>query len=452
MKIEYPIINESLEISKQQIKSKLTPATSKDDGHYKLRIDPFISVSIAESLILQNNRLDKSIRILAQDVILNEFTYLCENEEATEDVVREFWKNNINEFYKQVQEFYAYGFGASEVIYDEKTKLPKKLYQIPAKSLFIHEERKPNKDGEIVSSYYAIQQMVGKDDVKMRLSRYNYDEEDDDLPVCLWLGGGKTSEFYEIPYWLPAFNSISAKVSLDELNAKKINEGNLLSGILTVIRPPAMMGEESVDDTLETQMSEAGTGIMTLELQSFNTEIPFDVKYIPISESNYQYLSDLAEKCDENVLACFSIPKVRLMIDDMTESMNSQKSNTIYEIYTKSLENEQLPFEIQINKFNRKYFNYTGVVDIKTPIFSDKKETEVQAILQLFNNGILTLGETIKAVSVLYPQLELGYDEGNPYFDDRYYNGNLLGIETNTDEMKDLLEFEDVGDLVEYLS
>ena len=63
MKIEYPIINESLEISKQQIKSKLTPATSKDDGHYKLRIDPFISVSIAESLILQNNRLDKSIRI-----------------------------------------------------------------------------------------------------------------------------------------------------------------------------------------------------------------------------------------------------------------------------------------------------------------------------------------------------------------------------------------------------
>lgn len=35
-----------------------------------------------------------------------------------------------------------------------------------------------------------------------------------------WLGGGKTSEFYEIPYWLPAFNSISAKVALDELNKK----------------------------------------------------------------------------------------------------------------------------------------------------------------------------------------------------------------------------------------
>ena len=56
----------------------------------------------------------------------------------------------------------------------------------------------------------------------MKLSRYQYDQEDDDLPTCFWLGGGKTSEFYEIPYWLPAFNSISAKVALDELNTKKV--------------------------------------------------------------------------------------------------------------------------------------------------------------------------------------------------------------------------------------
>lgn len=448
MKIEYPVLNQSLEIAKSQIKSELSPVTQKEDGHYKLRIDPFVPCSIAESLILQNNRLDKSIRILAQDVILNEFTYLSEEESEMEETVRKFWMDNINELYKQIQEYYSYGFGVSEIIFD-KNGLPKKLYQIPAKTVFIHEERSTDElTGEQISSYYAIQQVVGKEDVKMRLSRYNYTEEDDELPVCFWIGGGKTSEFYDIPYWLPAFNSISAKVSLDELNAKKINEGNLLSGILTVIRPPTMNGEESVDDTLETQMSEAGTGIMTLELQSFNTEIPFDVKYIPISESNYQYLSDLSERCDEDILACFSIPKVRLMIDDTSESMNSQKSNTIYEIYTKALENEQLPFEIQINKFNRKYFDYNGVIDIKTPIFSDKKEIEVQSILQLFNNGILTLGETIKAISVLYPHLELTVDEFNPLYHDRYYNGNLLGIEPNTDSLS---EFETVGDLIAYL-
>ena len=450
MKIDYPIINQSLEIAKQQIQSELAPKTSKEEGTYKLRIDPFIPVATAESLILQNNKLDKSIRILSQDVILNDFSFLNtdENEEIEETII-DFWKNNINEFYKQIQEFYAYGFGASEIIFDKKTGLPKKLYQIPAKTLFIHEERKKDVEtGEMISSYYAIQQVTGKPDVKMKLSRYNYTEEDDDLPVCLWIGGGKTSDFYDIPYWLPAFNSISAKVSLDELNAKKINEGNLLSGILTVIRPPVTKKDESIDDTLEEQMSEAGTGIMTLELQSFNTEIPFDVKYIPISEQNYDYLSKLAEQCDDDVLSCFSIPKIRMMNASEKESMNSNKSDVIYEVYTKSLENEQMPIEIQINKFNRKYFDYEGIVNIETPIFSDKKEIEVDMILKLFNNGLLTIGQSINAISILYPNLEMAVDETSPLFNERYYNGNLLGIEPNTD---DLNSFDDVRDLIAYL-
>ena len=263
----------------------------------------------------------------------------------------------------------------------------------------------------------------------MKLSRFQYDEEDSDLPTCFWLGGGKTSEFYEIPYWLPAFNSISAKVALDELNAKKINEGNLMSGILVIRRPPAFEGQkEETKKDLEDQMTDAGTGILVMDLESFNSEIPLEVQYVPISEQNYSYLSELADRCDEDILACFSIPKVRLMIDDVTESMNSQKSNTIYEIYTKSLENEQLPFEIEINKFNLKYFNYGGVVNIETPIFSDKKEVEINSILTLFNNGIITLGEAIKAVSVFYPALQLEYNDTNPLFNERYYNGRLLGM------------------------
>ena len=382
-------------------------------------------MSIAQNLILQNNRLDKSIRILAQDVILNEISYLSDKENDNEELVASFWKDNINELYKQLQEFYSYGFGASEIIFDEETGLPTKLYQIPADTLFIKQDS--NRDGTY--SYYAIQKVDGKPDVKMKLSRFQYDEEDSDLPTCFWLGGGKTSEFYEIPYWLPAFNSISAKVALDELNAKKINEGNLMSGILVIRRPPAFEGQkEETKKDLEDQMTDAGTGILVMDLESFNSEIPLEVQYVPISEQNYSYLSELADRCDEDILACFSIPKVRLMIDDVTESMNSQKSNTIYEIYTKSLENEQLPFEIEINKFNLKYFNYEGVVNIETPIFSDKKEVEINSILTLFNNGIITLGEAIKAVSVFYPALQLEYNDTNPLFNERYYNGRLLGM------------------------
>ena len=262
----------------------IAPKTSKEDEKYKYRIDPLVPVSIAQNLILQNNRLDKSIRILAQDVILNEITYLSDTESEIENTVASFWKNNINELYKQLQEFYSYGFGASEIIFDDETGLPKELYQIPAETLFIKQE--DNRDGTY--SYYAIQKIDGKPDVKMKLSRFTYDQEDDDLPTCLWLGGGKTSEFYEIPYWLPAFNSISAKVALDELNAKKINEGNLMSGILVIRRPPAFEGQkEETKKDLEDQMSDAGTGILVMDLESFNSEIPLEVQYVPISEQNY---------------------------------------------------------------------------------------------------------------------------------------------------------------------
>ena len=47
MKIEYPVLNQSLEIAKQQIKSELAPVTTKEEGVYNLRIDPFIPVRVA---------------------------------------------------------------------------------------------------------------------------------------------------------------------------------------------------------------------------------------------------------------------------------------------------------------------------------------------------------------------------------------------------------------------
>ena len=53
---------------------------------------------------------------------------------------------------------------------------------------------------------------------------------------------------------------------------------------------------------------------------------------------------------------------------------------------------------------------------------------EINSILTLFNNGIITLGEAIKAVSVFYPALQLEYNDTNPLFNERYYNGRLLGM------------------------
>ena len=153
MKINYTPLNNSLDINKRQIQMSIAPKTTKEDKEYQNRIDPIVSVTISQNLILQNNRLDKAIRILAQDVILNEINYLSDKESDIEQTVASFWKNNINELYKQIQEFYSYGFGASEIIFDKKTGLPVELYQIPDETVFIKQES--NRDGTY--SYYAIQ-------------------------------------------------------------------------------------------------------------------------------------------------------------------------------------------------------------------------------------------------------------------------------------------------------
>ena len=119
MKINYTPLNNSLDINKRQIQMSIAPKTTKEDKEYHNRIDPIVSVTISQNLILQNNRLDKAIRILAQDVILNEINYLSEKESDIEQTVASFWKNNIK-LYKQIQEFYSYGFGASEIKFNEK--------------------------------------------------------------------------------------------------------------------------------------------------------------------------------------------------------------------------------------------------------------------------------------------------------------------------------------------
>ncbi len=437
MKINGEIINNDLEINKIQIQQAISPATKKlDTSGFDTVIQPFIPVSVAQNLILQNTKLDKSIHILSQDTILNKFSFLSNTNEDNTQILK-FWENNIDEVFKQVKEYYSYGFGASEITFDEDGN-PKRLYQIPSETLFISQES--NYDGTY--SYYAIQKINGKT-IKMRLSRYNYTEEDDDLPVCWWLGKGRTSEFYEIPYWLPAFNSISAKVALDGLNRKKINEGNLLSGILTFVTPPLTKNQEDPDKSLKDQMEAAGTGILTLHLKQYDEDIPLDIKYIPITESNYDYLTELSQNCEQDIMTCFGIPKIRYMIDDIKESMNSNKSDTIYEIYCKSLAVEQMPFEKEINQFNRKYFKFTGIIDIEVPIFADKKETEVKSILNLFDKGILTLGQAITALAKYYPELNLdNINTTNPIFNERYYNGKILGLggDSNSNSIGDIDE------------
>ena len=454
MRIEYQKINPTYEINKRQIHDAKEPITKKlNDQDSYTRITPLIPVGVAKNLILSNDLLYTCIETQAQDIILNEIKILNEELENPQQQIIDFWNTeNIYELYLAVQDRTSYGYGALEIIFNS-FGLPVGLKQISAETITISVETNPYSQKQ---SYYCLYNN-GTTHEKMKLSRFDYTPEDDQLKTVLWLGGGRVSDFYDIPCWLPAFNKISADALLDELNAKKINDGNLISGILTVISPPmnkpeineetgevtTVTGKEQIDNTLHEQMSEAGTGILTLHLQQLTAELPLNVQYIPITESNYDYLRNLAEDCDNSILRLFKIPKVRLMIDDVKESMNSSKTDAIWEIYTKELISLQRVYEGIINKFNFKYFRIETVVDIEVPVFSDKKQIELTTAKDLFNNGLLTLNQALMIVKNYYPELDIEEDR---LLDGRYYNGQVLGManyeeEVNNNDLEELYAF-----------
>lgn len=437
MKINYRKINSEYEINKQQLHEAIEPKTVKKEEQQKHNLLlPLIPINIAKQIIYNHDLLSTCIETKAQDLILNNLKLLTkDNEEIENHSINRFWnEKTLYQLYLAVQDRISYGYGACEILKDNNGNWVG-LEQISADTITI--QVVPDRYNRDKNSYYCRYDNGLRYEL-FKLSRYDYDEEDDDKGEVLWLGGGRESNFFDIPVWLPAFEKINMDEILDELNTKKINEGNLLSGILTVISPPYRAelntetgelekrdGEEEIKNTLQEQMSDAGVGIMTLHLEQLSSEYNLNVQYIPITDQNYDYLRKLAEDCDESILRLFKMPKVRLMIDDVKESMNSSKTDAIWQIYTKELKSVQTIYNGIINDFNKKYFLTETSVVLELPIFSDKKETELNLAKDLFNSALLTLNQALQIVKQYYPELEIEDDKLN---DGRYYNGQLLGM------------------------
>ena len=438
-----------------------------DDVNNGTQIKPYIPVSVCDNLIYQTVLLQTCIDTLAEDMILNDISLTANSESETDkaEMVKDFWLNNQDELLKQITDYLSYGFGGAEVIFNTNNNLPVELVQIQADTLYISKEQVIDYEtNEKRYVYYAVQQVNGVPKTKMRLlDRLDeYPESDSNLHICFWLGGGRKSSFYDYPTWISAFNHISASVSLDMLDADKLANGNLISGILTVLRPPApininpnntegnVVTETPIEDTLEEKMKSKGSGVFTLELTTLNPDIPLDVKYVQISESNYSYLTEMSEKADKKILACMKIPKARLLIDDTTESMNSNKTNTLYKIYSNELNKRQRPIENLMQKFNSILFELDAKIDITTPVFIDDKDVEAQINTALFDKGLITLGQAIQKILTVFPEyedyLDIPIDFDNTIYNERYYNGNPLGL-TNENMTNPVTE---VGDLVDY--
>jgi len=434
MRIE-KTVNTQYRVMKADIENEFIRNSVKEDkiagtGY----LQPTVSPLLTEYILENTSKVNVCCDVLSEDVCLQEYLFKPFVEEIDTSLLERFW-NKYNKYQLKLAsyEYYSYGYGCLEVVMDNKG-IPQRLEQFPSKTARI----KKNKNSKGEDIFYAVQltTAVQSQEIRFRLFDYldKYDKEDNDLPVCLWIGGDNRNQFYSTPSWFSEHSKLLGKINLDLLNADNFNEGNQIGGILTFIGSPQRPNEEGLtpQQILQKQIRDAGTGNLVVYMESMDAEIPLSVDYIKISNDNWDYLQEYSKTVDNDTLACYRVPKTRLMDNAETESMNSHKSDSIWEIYTISLNYRQLPFEMLIRQFNKIMFNIDAEVEMNTPIFTDKKDTDLQNTVELFKNGLLTLGQAISRLESLLVDVDFSMiDYDAPFMNDRFKDGKLFGLETN---------------------
>ena len=168
------------------------------------------------------------------------------------------------------------------------------------------------------------------------------------------------------------------------------------------------MQERTRKEVISDELSSASSGTAVIFTESNR---PVTLDYVGLTNNNGSYLQDLGVNCQQAVLNDYNIPLVRLMINTDKESMNSDKTKSIWEIYTLNLKNEQKPFRQFIKEILYELYSLDINVDISTPIFSDRREIEVGLLSQAWNDGALTLKQYITGLSEYIKTIDLNeYD------------------------------------------
>jgi len=135
---------------------------------------------------------------------------------------------------------------------------------------------------------------------------------------------------------------------------------------------------------------------------------------------------DILKACQEDILNIYQIPRIRLLDNTETESMNSEKSKTLWEIYTLNLQNMQTDFFIFIKEFLYDLYRETYTVKCSLPVFADNKEITLTNLINLYTNDGLTLGEFIEGIADNTDFVDLDeYDLTKPKYQLRKSEANI---------------------------
>lgn len=410
-----PVNNELLAVQKSIADNlrnkKIFQSENKDTSDNSTELKPPIPMDSCLYVFENSSHVAKSCRILAADIIYNEITLtLTDLEGADEHLINQvqtingFINDNIDELYNLAVDYYYAGWCAMEYTWNNVRFT---LKQIPIHTCRVIRTKIQNKD------IYLLKQKVNSKETYFKIMGEEYPDDfqffnNQKLSYASLIGGDNIYAFFSLPKWVQDYKKILTEIAISEADYQTVSNGNISSGILNINLEPQLPAPIEYDENgnpvpqknrqevigEELQSAAGGTAVIFTE-----SNRPVTLDYVNLANSNQSYLSDLSEKCQQAVLNDYNIPLVRLMINTDKESMNSDKTKSIWEIYTLNLKNEQKIFKLFIKELIQELYSLDVTVDITTPIFSDRREIEVGLLSQAWNDGALTLKQFITGLS-----------------------------------------------------
>lgn len=429
-------ITSGIDTIKKSLDHTFKPLTFKHRSHISGHIYPLVNVNDCRMITRNYPILAAIIRILANDIILNEFNFYLHQKCDNFYELDQFWINNKPELMKAVKQFLGYGFGACEVLMDNVTlEHPTKLKQIDCQYLSIAVRKFNGKE------YHYAEYRKNNELIKLfRITREDYEDvsplDDKSVGYVIWLGGDTENEFFSEPAWTSAYLDIITALKKKELDFNVIQEGNLPKGVLFIKSPPSISheGEESTYSVLKRHFKESRGGVAISYLETPVNDLTMSTEYVKLQDDNYDYLNQLILATDDLIFCLYGVPKIRLMVYNGKNRNDDEDTASAYEIYTRDLNNYQLPIEQEIDIFNQDFFGVTTTTDIITPVFAETAQIKVQTIIDLFSVGLITLKEAISRITPLYPDMDWSdVDFNDPELNQRFYHGMLFstpGVDT----------------------
>lgn len=422
-----PVDGELTKIRKSiadNLKNKDTfKSVNTDTASNTVELKPPVPMTTCLYVFKNSSHVAKCSRILAADVAYNNITLTYDdlNEHTDAEInqlrqINDFVEDNIDELYNLLVDCNYAGWCAMEYTWNN-TRF--NLQQIPIHSCSVLKVKLPE------TEVYLLQQKINSTTKYFKIMGETYPTNfntyaNQPLGNASLIGGDNIYQFFSLPRWIQDYDEILTDIAISKADYKTVSNGNISNGILNINLEPQLPKPVQYDENNQPIKEKSREEVITDELQSSNggtavifteSNRPVQLDYVGLSNNNHNYLTDLKTNCQDTVLNDYNIPKIRLMINTDKESMNSDKTKSIWEIYTLNLRNEQKPLRLFIKELIKDLYNLDINVEVATPIFTDRRETETKLLIDIWNAGAITLKQFITGLSNFLDYIDLNdYD------------------------------------------